>query len=67
MIQQFMIFGSSFVIALSGAMVPGPLLTVTISESARRGAMTGPLLIVGHGILELLLLIAIMMGLAPFL
>jgi len=67
MIQQLVIFGSSFVIALSGAMVPGPLLTVTISESARRGAMTGPLLIVGHGILELLLLIAIMMGLAPFL
>jgi len=60
------IFFSSFVIALSGAMMPGPLLTATISESSRRGITTGPLLILGHGILELALVIAIMTGLAPF-
>ena len=59
------IFVSSFVIALSGAMMPGTLLTVTISESSRRGFIAGPLLILGHGILELSLLIAILLGLAP--
>ena len=46
------IFISSFVIALSGAMMPGTLLTVTISESSRRGMIAGPLLILGHGILQ---------------
>lgn len=61
------IFCSSFLIALSGAMMPGPLLTVTISESARRGIAAGPLLIVGHGILELALVVALLLGLAPFL
>lgn len=61
------IFVSSFIIALSGAMMPGPLLTVTISQSSRRGFMTGPLLIAGHAILELLLLVALLLGLAPFL
>jgi threonine/homoserine/homoserine lactone efflux protein len=61
------IFFSSFVIALSGAMMPGPLLTATISESSQRGFLAGPLLIVGHGILELLLLAALVLGLAPFL
>jgi threonine/homoserine/homoserine lactone efflux protein len=61
------IFFSSFVIALSGALMPGPLLTVTISESSRRGFLAGPLLIAGHGILELLLLITLVLGLAPFL
>lgn len=61
------IFFSSFVIALSGAMMPGPLLTATISKSSQRGFLAGPLLIVGHGILELLLLAALVLGLAPFL
>lgn len=62
----FTIFGSSFVIALSGALMPGPVLTVTVSESARRGAMAGPLMIFGHGILELALVLALLGGLAPF-
>lgn len=59
------IFVSSFVIALSGAMMPGTLLTVTISESSRRGFIVGPLLIFGHGLLELTLIIALLLGLAP--
>jgi threonine/homoserine/homoserine lactone efflux protein len=65
--ELFTIFFSSFIIALSGAMMPGPLLTATISESSQRGVFTGPLLIVGHGILELLLLVALVFGIAPFL
>ncbi|MCE5212483.1 MAG: LysE family translocator [Deltaproteobacteria bacterium] len=60
------IFVSSFVIALSGALMPGPLLTVTISESSRRGFAAGPLLIAGHAILELALVVALLLGLAPF-
>ena len=60
------IFASSFVIALSGALMPGPLLTVTVSESTRRGARAGPMMILGHGILELTLVVALLAGLAPF-
>ena len=58
---------SSFMIALSGALVPGPLFTITVSESARRGASTGPLLILGHAILEILIIILILSGLSPYL
>ena len=61
------LFVTSFIVALSGAIMPGPLLTVTITESARRGLMTGPLLIAGHAILELTLVLALLMGLAPLL
>jgi threonine/homoserine/homoserine lactone efflux protein len=61
------IFSTSFVLALSGALMPGPLMTVTISESSRRGASTGPLMIFGHGLLELALVIALISGLAPIL
>ncbi len=48
-------------------MMPGPLLTATISESSQRGLVAGPLLIAGHGILEIMLLAALVLGLAPFL
>ncbi len=61
------IFCTSFVLALSGALMPGPLLTVTVSESSRRGGMAGPLMIFGHGLLELALVIALISGLAPIL
>ncbi len=67
MLALITIFFSSFVIALSGAMMPGPMLTATISESSRRGVWTGPLLVAGHGVLELALLVALMVGLAPLL
>lgn len=46
--------------------MPGPLLTATISESSRRGFVAGPLMIAGHGILELFLVVALLLGLAPF-
>lgn len=61
------LFVTSFIVALSGAIMPGPLLTVTITESSRRGLMAGPLLIAGHAILELALVAALLMGLAPLL
>ena len=61
------IFGGSFTLALSGALMPGPLLTVTISESARRGFRAGPLLMIGHSLLELVLVIAVIQGLGPYL
>ncbi len=60
------IFVSSFIIALSGAMMPGPLLTVTISESSQRGFVAGPLVIIGHAILEMALVFSLLTGLAPF-
>ena len=63
----FVIFGSSFLIALSGALMPGPLLSVTISESIQRGALAGPRIVAGHAILEMALIAALMLGLAPFL
>lgn len=55
---------SSFMIALSGAVMPGPVLTVTISESLRRGFLAGPLIILGHGLLEIALLAVFVLGFA---
>ncbi|MFA9389246.1 MAG: LysE family transporter [Prolixibacteraceae bacterium] len=67
MLALLILFFTSMVVAFSGAMMPGPLLTVTISESGSRGAMAGPVLIFGHAILEMLLVLGLLFGLGPFL
>ena len=53
----------AFIIALSGALMPGPLLTYNIQLSLKRGFWVGPQLIIGHAILELALILAVINGL----
>jgi threonine/homoserine/homoserine lactone efflux protein len=59
--------GAAFVIALTGAMAPGPLLTVTITETVRRGRLSAVMLLVGHALLEAALLVGFAFGLQEFL
>lgn len=56
---------TSFVVALSGALVPGPLFTITVGESVKRGSSAGPLIIFGHGLLEAIVVLLIVFGLMP--
>jgi threonine/homoserine/homoserine lactone efflux protein len=65
MMALLTIFATSFVVAFSGAMMPGPLMTATIGESARSGPWVGPKMIAGHALLEIGLLFALFFGLAP--
>jgi threonine/homoserine/homoserine lactone efflux protein len=60
------IFVSSFIIGLSGALMPGPLLAVTIRHASRRGCAAAPLLVLGHAILEAGLLSLLLFGLAEW-
>ena len=66
MSQLFFLFWSAFVVALSGALMPGPVLTATISEVMKRGFKAGPLIVAGHAILEIALLAAVVAGLGPW-
>jgi threonine/homoserine/homoserine lactone efflux protein len=71
---------TSFLVGLSGAMMPGPVLTVTIGETAARlksgglgcsplvrGAVVGPLIVLGHAILEVCLVVGVVLGLGKLL
>lgn len=60
------IFASSFVVALSGALMPGPVLAVTITEASRIGLRAGPLIILGHALLELVLFSLLVLGFVHF-
>lgn len=57
------IFFVSLGVGLSGAIMPGPLLTVTIHESYRKGFIAAPLLVAGHAVLEGSLVILLVLGL----
>jgi threonine/homoserine/homoserine lactone efflux protein len=48
-------------------MMPGPVLVATINRSARMGFLAGPLIVLGHAIIEAALVIAILMGLGTLL
>lgn len=67
MTNIILIGASSLIIALSGAMMPGPLFALTVSESPRRGWLAGPVLVAGHACLELFLVLLIISGLGSFL
>ncbi|MFB3897001.1 MAG: LysE family transporter [bacterium] len=62
-----LIFFGSFIIGFSGAMMPGPMLSVTISHSTRQGFIAGPLVVIGHAILESILVLAVGFGLGKLL
>jgi threonine/homoserine/homoserine lactone efflux protein len=55
-------FTFAFLTALSGALMPGPLLTVTIAQSAKMGFKASVLLMIGHSLLELIMVTAIWFG-----
>ena len=61
----WVIFSFSFLVALTGAMSPGPLLTYTIIKSvqtSKRGYLMGLWIIIGHAILELGIIILLLLG-----
>lgn len=61
------LFVTALLLGFSGAMMPGPLLTVDINESYRQGYKAGPFLTLGHGLLELVLVIGLTFGLGTLL
>jgi len=63
----YLIFFTSFLIGFSGAVSPGPLLAITVEETIRRDFKAGPLIILGHSILEFLMVLLLIYGFGEFL
>ncbi len=67
MTKLIAIFTTSLFVGFSGALMPGPLLTVVISGSARRGFWEGPALVLGHAVAEALIVVGLAAGLSRLL
>lgn len=63
MLELIGIFFSSMGIGFSGALMPGPMLSVTIAESYKKGFWAGPLIVLGHAIPEFVLMVLFSLGL----
>jgi len=59
--------GVFFFVSLSGALSPGPLTTMALTEGTRRGRWSGWWLSAGHAIIEAILVFAIAYGLGTWL
>lgn len=61
------VMGASFVMGLSGAMMPGPMLAADIEGSLRKGFWAGPAVVAGHVVLEIMVVGLLFVGLRDIL
>ena len=57
------IFGSSFLLGFSGALMPGPVFAAVVAGAAAAGFWYGPAVVLGHGLLELATVVVLARGL----
>ncbi|MGQ9477729.1 MAG: LysE family transporter [Candidatus Bipolaricaulia bacterium] len=62
----FGLFLTSFVVGLSGALMPGPLFVATVKGTYLYGPFAGPLVTLGHGLIELVAVLMLALGLGQF-
>ncbi|MCW4020884.1 MAG: LysE family translocator [Candidatus Bathyarchaeota archaeon] len=53
----------SFAAALYGAVVPGPVFVVVVSEALKKGRKAGPMVVLGHLAIEAFIVLAAFLGL----
>ncbi|MDE3091517.1 MAG: LysE family transporter, partial [Chloroflexota bacterium] len=65
--ELLLLAGSWWIVGFSGAMMPGPVTTLIVTETARRGFIAGPLITIGHVLLEAAMVVALFFGLGDLL
>lgn len=67
MVALWALYATFMLISLSGALSPGPLTALAISEGMRAGRWAGVRLALGHGLVEIPLVFALAFGLGEWL
>lgn len=67
MLELTLIFTTALLVGLSGALMPGPLTAVAVEHSLARGYRAIPQATLGHGLLEVLMVILLLVGAGDYL
>ena len=62
MLEILKMLGIGFFVGLTGALVPGPMLFATIETSLTKGWLSGPKVVSGHALIEMLIFVLIVAG-----
>jgi threonine/homoserine/homoserine lactone efflux protein len=64
-IFELIVFGfTAFLVGFSGAVVPGPMLTVSVAESLKTGYKAGTSVVFGHVVAEIGMVVLLSLGLS---
>ena len=61
-VEVIIVLAGWFMLSLTGALAPGPLSAAVIQQASKRGRLHGILPMVGHSLVELVIVIAIILG-----
>ena len=61
------LISTAFVVGLSGAMAPGSLLVVVVTETVKKGFWAGPVAVLGHAVMEVIMVSLLALGLGQIL
>jgi|Deesub1362A_J573_1020465.scaffolds.fasta_scaffold00052_18 threonine/homoserine/homoserine lactone efflux protein len=61
--EYLLYLGIGFLVGLTGAVAPGPMLIATIEGSLKEGLSAGPKAVLGHGTIEIGIFVLIVFGL----
>ena len=61
-IEVAIVLAGWFILSLTGALAPGPLSAAVIQQASKRGRLHGILPMVGHALVELVIITAIILG-----
>ena len=61
-VEVAIVLAGWFVLSLTGALAPGPLSAAVIQQASKRGRLHGMLPMVGHALVELVIITAIILG-----
>ena len=66
-IIELLAFGfTAFLVGFSGAIVPGPMLTASITEAVKKDYRAGTSVVIGHVIVETSMIVLLALGLSQF-
>ncbi|MBE0524000.1 MAG: LysE family transporter [Methanosarcinales archaeon] len=62
MLEILKMLGIGFFVGLTGALVPEPMLFATIETSLTKGWLSGPKVVSGHALIEMVIFVLIVAG-----